>query len=508
MARDPAAEQLNQYKNNLKGHPAVLQTAAGIPIPNKSAILTAGERGPVLLQDHIFLDEISHFARERVPERVVHAKGAGASGYFEVTHNITKYTKAKLFSNVGKRTPVAVRFSTVGGESGSADTVRDPRGFALKFYTEEGIWDMVGNNTPIFFISDASLFPSFIHTQKRNPVTHLKDADMFWDFISLRPESTHQTLFLFSDRGIPDGYRHMNGYGSHTFKFINDRDEIFYVKYHFKTDQGIKNLDVDRAGELSGSDPDYGIRDLYNAIATGNFPSWSFYIQVMTPAEAETFRWNPFDMTKIWPQKEFPLIPVGKFVLNRNPDNYFSEVEQIGFNPAHMPPGIEPSPDKMLQGRLFAYGDTHRYRIGPNHLQLPVNCPYKMMTSSQNYQRDGAMALNNSSGAPNYFPNSFSGPQECPAARVPRMRATGDIDRYNHDSSDDFSQSTAFWRNVLSPAEKQRLVSNMVGNLQHASNFIIERAVRNFAQVDADLGKQLIQGLNKLGKLKGFSANL
>ncbi|XP_046606982.1 catalase isoform X1 [Neodiprion virginianus] len=525
MARDAAADQLNNYKENLKpwysneskiqtifgqtkekGGPPALLTGNGTPIANKNASLTVGERGPILIQDHVFLDEMSHFSRERIPERVVHAKGAGAFGYFEVTNNITQYTKAKMFSGVGKRTPLAVRFSTVGGESGSADTVRDPRGFAVKFYTEEGIWDLVGNNTPIFFVNDPLLFPSFIHTQKRNPTTHLKDADMFWDFISLRPETTHQTMFLFSDRGIPDGFRHMNGYGSHTFKLVNDRDEMVYVKFHFKTDQGIKNLDVDKAGQLSGSDPDYGLRDLYNAIANGENPSWSLYIQVMTPDQAETFRWNPFDVTKVWPQKEFPLIAVGKMVLDRNPVNYFAEVEQIGFDPAHMVPGIEPSPDKMLQGRLFAYGDTHRYRIGPNHLQLPVNCPYKVI-SAMNYQRDGAMSFHNQGGAPNYFPNSFSGPKECPAARTPSFHVSGDVARYN-DDTDNFGQPALFWRNVLTKEERQRLVDNIVGHVKNASNFIIERAVKNFTQVDANFGKMLIEGLNKVGKLKGFSANL
>lgn len=297
---------------------------------------------------------MSHFDRERIPERVVHAKGAGAFGYFEVTNpEIQKYTAAKVFGAVGKRTPIAIRFSTVGGESGSADTVRDPRGFALKFYTEDGIWDLVGNNTPIFFIRDPILFPSFIHTQKRNPATHLKDPDMFWDFISLRPETTHQVMFLFSDRGIPDGFRHMNGYGSHTFKLINDKGEPTYCKFHFKTNQKIKNLPVDRANDLSATDPDYSIRDLYNAIAKGEYPTWNLHIQIMSYAEAEKASFNPFDVTKVWPQKEYPLIPVGKLVLDRNPNNYFAEVEQIAFSPANLVPGIEPSPDKMLQGKIL-----------------------------------------------------------------------------------------------------------------------------------------------------------
>jgi len=357
-SRDKWAEQMNDFKKT-QGKPEVMTNSTGSPVGNKLASMTVGPRGPMLIQDFTYTDEMAHFGRERIPERVVHAKGAGAFGYFECTHDITKYTKAKPFEHIGKRTPVGVRFSTVGGESGSADTARDPRGFAVKFYSEDGNWDLVGNNTPIFFIRDPILFPSFIHTQKRNPKTHLKDPDMFWDFISLRPETTHQVSFLFSDRGTPDGYRHMNGYGSHTFKFVNAKGEACYCKFHFKVDQGIKTLPADRAAELSGSDPDYAMRDLYDAIENGNPPSWTLKIQIMTFEEAERFRWNPFDVTKIWPQGEFPLIPVGKMVLNRNPKNYFAEVEQIAFCPAHFIPGVEASPDKMLQGRLFSYVDTH-----------------------------------------------------------------------------------------------------------------------------------------------------
>nr|XP_050852576.1 catalase [Vespula vulgaris] len=496
--RDPASEQLNDYKKNLKGSPPALLTGSGALIANKKASLTVGPHGPILLQDYVYLDEMSHFTRERIPERVVHAKGAGAYGYFEVTHDITKYCKAKVFSEIGARTPIAVRFSTVGGESGSADTVRDPRGFAVKFYTQEGIWDLVGNNTPIFFIKDPLFFPSFIHTQKRNPVTHLKDSDMFWDFISLRTESTHQVMILFSDRGIPDGYRHMHGYGSHTFELLNARNERVYCKFHYKTDQGIKNLSVDKAAELSSSDPDYSIRDLYNAIANGNYPSWTFCIQVMTEEEAKNFKWNPFDITKVWPHKEYPLIPVGKLVLDRNPENYFADVEQIAFDPAHLVPGIEPSPDKLLQGRLFAYGDTHRHRLGPNHLQLPVNCPYKTI-STINYQRDGSMAIYNQNGAPNYYPNSYCGPRECPAVRSPPFSVSGKVDRYEPVDEDDFGQVTLFWKYVLDAGARNRLVENLASSLQHASLFIVERAVKNFSQVDVELGKKLTEALRKAG---------
>lgn len=473
----------------------------------KTAIQTVGKNGPALLQDVNFLDEMSAFDRERIPERVVHAKGAGAFGTFEVTHDITKYCAAKVFEKVGKKTPLAVRFSTVGGESGSADTVRDPRGFAVKFYTDDGNWDIVGNNTPIFFIRDPTLFPSFIHTQKRNPATHLKDADMFWDFISLRPESTHQVMFLFADRGIPDGYRHMNGYGSHTFKLVNAQGVSHWAKFHYKTDQGIKNLPVEKANELSGSDPDYSIRDLYNAIAKGQYPTWTFYIQVMTMAEAAKCSFNPFDLTKVWSHSDYPLIPVGKITLDRNPKNYFAEVEQLAFSPANMVPGIEPSPDKMLQGRLFSYSDTHRHRLGANFLQIPVNCPYRVKTA--NYQRDGPQTIDsNQEGCPNYFPNSFSGPQECPRAQrlQPRESVSGDVGRYDSGQTEDnFGQATLFYKNVLDEAAKARLASNIAGHLKDAAAFIQERAVKNFSQAHPDLGSRIASGLAPFNK---YHANL
>lgn len=496
--RDKASTQLLDYKN--KNTSPVATTGHGTTAA-KHATQIVGPRGPILLQDVAFVEEMAHFDRERIPERVVHAKGAGAFGYFEVTHDISKYSAAKVFDTIGKRTPIGVRFSTVGGESGSADTVRDPRGFAVKFYTDDGIWDLVGNNTPIFFIRDAFLFPSFIHTQKRNPHTHLKDPDMMWDFHTLRPESMHMWLFLFADRGIPDGYRHMNGYGSHTFKLVNKDGKYVYCKFHYKTDQGIKTIDAKRAEQLSGSDPDYSIRDLHNAIANGNFPSYTMYIQVMTPEQAATHRFNPFDLTKIWSHKEFPLIPVGKLVFNKNPDNYFAEVEQMALNPGHMPPGIEPSPDRMLQGRLFAYGDTHRHRLGPNHLQIPVNCPFKV----KNYHRDGFMAINNQGGAPNYYPNSFSGPEYDPAVKhlYPVQTVTGDVDRYEDGvTDDDFLQPRDFWRNVLDNDAKERLVNNLAGSLKLTSDFIQERAVKLYYKVDESLGKRLESALHVAKRTK------
>jgi len=499
--REPSAEQLREYAkvtHSNTGAPLPRATDSnGSPIDSITNSMTAGPRGPILLQDFTLLDLHAAFNRERIPERVVHAKGAGAFGYLEVTHDITKYTKAKLFEKIGKRTPVAFRGSTVGGELGSADTARDPRGFALKFYTEEGNWDLVGNNTPIFFIRDPIFFPSFIHTQKRNPATHLKDADMFWDFISLRPETTHQVSFLFSDRGTPDGYRHMDGFGSHTFKLVNKEGKPVYCKFHFKTDQGIKNLSAEQAEKLSGSDPDYAIRDLYNAIARGDYPSWTLHIQVMTYEQAEKCSFNPFDLTKVWPHKDYPLIPVGKLVFNSNPKNYFAEVEQIAFAPAHLVPGVEPSPDKMLQGRLFSYADTHRHRLGANYHQIPVNCPWA--TRVQNYQRDGPMRVDgNQGGAPNYFPNSFNGPQPDLTVSLNKYQPTGDVARHESGEEDNFSQVGVFYNKVLSPEERDRLTSNIAGHMVNASEAIQKRAIANFSKADPDYGKQIARKIVEL----------
>lgn len=499
-SRDKAFEQLSDYEKKNKNQSGTMTSSNGAPVPPEglTASMTSGSRGPIVLQDFNLIDHLAHFDRERIPERVVHAKGAGAFGYFEVTNtDITKYCKAKLFSHQGKRTPVAVRFSTVGGESGSADTVRDPRGFAVKFYTEQGNWDLVGNNTPIFFIRDPIFFPSFIHTQKRNPKTHLKDPDMFWDFISLRPETTHQVSFLFSDRGIPDGYRMMNGYGSHTFKNVNAQGEAVYVKYHFKTDQGIRNLSVEEANELSASNPDYSLEDLYEAIAQGEFPSWTLYIQVMTFEQAEKCPFNPFDITKVWSHKDYPLIQVGRMVLNRNPENYFAEVEQLAFSPAHMVPGVEASPDKMLQGRLFSYSDTHRHRLGANYQQLPVNQP--VCNPAKTYQRDGAMTCgDNMKGAPNYFPNSFNGPAEATSESFHTDSVQGEVKKYSTKDDDNFTQCGEFYRKILSEAERTRLVENIAGNLMHAQEFIQARAIKNFAACDPDYGDRIQRKINEL----------
>uniref|UniRef100_A0A8C7QJY9 Catalase n=1 Tax=Oncorhynchus mykiss TaxID=8022 RepID=A0A8C7QJY9_ONCMY len=460
--------------------PDTLTTGAGHPVGDKLNIMTTGPQGPLLVQDTPFIDEMSHFDRERIPERVVHAKGGGAFGYFEVTHDISRYCKAKVFEHVGKTTPIAVRFSTVD----SGWCVR-PRCFVCMggYYV---IWCYTSVNFP---------FPSFIHSQKRNPQTHLKDPDMVWDFWSLRPECMHQVSFLFSDRGLPDGFRHMNGYGSHTFKLVNAEGQPVYCKFHYKTDQGIKNMKPEDAEHLASTDPDYAIRDLYTSIANGNFPSWSFYIQVMTFEQAEKFQWNPFDLTKVWSHEEYPLIPVGRLVLNRNPANYFAEIEQLAFDPSNMPPGIEPSPDKMLQGRLFSYPDTHRHRLGANYLQLPVNCPFR--TRVANYQRDGPMCmLDNQAGAPNYFPNSFSAPETQPQHVETRFKVSPDVGRYNSTDDDNVTQVRTFFTKVLNEEERQRLCQNMAGALKGAQVFIQKRWVQNLMAVHADYGNGVQALLN------------
>jgi catalase len=404
-----------------------LTTASGIPVPDNQNSLTAGPRGPVLMQDYHLIEKLAHFNRERIPERVVHAKGAGAYGTLTITKDITKWTKAKVFSAVGKKTECFLRFSTVGGEKGSADAERDPRGFALKIYTEDGNWDIVGNNTPVFFIRDAIKFPDFIHTQKRDPKTNCKSPTMMWDFWSLSPEATHQVTTLFSDRGTPKSYRHMHGFGSHTFALFNAKDEKVWVKFHFKTLQGIQNFTREEAGRMCGADPDHATRDLFNAIEKKDFPKWRFCIQVMTEEQAKKHKDNPFDVTKVWSQKEYPLIEVGILELNRNPDNYFADVEQSAFAPANIVPGIGFSPDKMLQARLFAYPDAHRYRLGVNHQHLPVNRPRNEVNT---YQRDGAMsAFGNGGSAPNYEPNSFNGPAQVPSVKEPPLKIEGDAER-------------------------------------------------------------------------------
>ncbi len=467
----------------------------GAPTGDDQNSLTAGNPGPVQMQDVHLLEKLAHFDRERIPERVVHAKGAGAYGYFEVTKDVTRYTKAKFLSEVGKKTDLFVRFSTVGGEKGSADAERDPRGFAIKFYTEDGNYDMVGNNTPVFFIRDPLKFPDFIHTQKRNPATNLKDPDMFWDFLSLTPESIHQVTILFSDRGTPRTYRNMNGYSSHAFKWYNADGEVFYVQYHFKTDQGIENLTGPEADEMKSKDPDHATRDLYDAIASGDFPSWTLEMQIMPQKEAADYRFDPFDITKVWPHGDYAPLTIGKMVLNRNPENYFAEVEQAAFSPANFVPGIAASEDKMLQGRLFSYHDTHRHRLGPNYHIIPVNAPKHAPLN--NYQRDGFMRTDdNFGGAPNYFPNSFGGPEHDPRNDEPAFPVSGEVKRdvYTH-PNDDFVQPGNLYRDVMSEQDRTNLVSNIVGHLSGAQKRIQLRQTAIFYKADEDYGSRVAKGL-------------
>jgi catalase len=472
-----------------------LTTAAGIPVGDNQNSLTAGERGPTLLQDHHLLEKLAHFNRERIPERVVHAKAAGAHGVFTVTNDITKYTKAKLFSAVGKKTEVFGRFSTVAGEKGSADTVRDVRGFALKFYTEEGNWDMVGNNTPVFFIRDAIKFPDFIHTQKRSPQTNLRSQVMWWDFWSQVPESLHQVTILFSDRGIPRGIPYMNGYGSHTYSFINTKDERFWVKFHFKTQQGIQNMPQDEADRIVGEDPDYHTRMLFEAIERGEYPRWTFKMQIMPEKEAETYRWNPFDLTKVWPHADYPLIEVGVLEMNKNPENYFAEVEQAAFSPANIVPGISFSPCKMLQARIFAYADAHRYRLGVNYERLPINRP--RAAEVNNYQRDGYMRFDDNAGpSVNYEPNSFGGPKADTAYKEPPLKISGNADWYEQKRGvdDDYVQPGNLYR--LMPADEQkRLIANIVGTLKNVPKDIQKKMVAHFRKADKAYGNGVAKGL-------------
>ena len=469
-------------------HSKRLTTAAGIPVPDNQTSLTAGARGPTLLQDHYLLEKLAHFNRERIPERVVHAKAAGAHGVFTVTQDITRYTKAKLFSEVGKKTEVFGRFSTVAGEKGSADTVRDVRGFALKFYTEEGNWDLVGNNTPVFFIRDAIKFPDFIHTQKRDPQTNTRSDTMQWDFWSQVPESLHQVTILFSDRGIPKGIPYMNGYGSHTYSLINAANERFWIKFHFKTQQGIQCMMQEEDDRIAGQDADFHTRQLFEAIERGECPKWTFYVQVMPEAEAETYRWNPFDLTKVWPHADYPLVEAGVLEMNRNPVNYFAEVEQAAFSPANVVPGISFSPCKMLQARVFAYADAHRYRLGVNFERLPINCPHAATVN--NYQRDGSMRFDDNGGAsPNYEPNSFGGPKEDHAYDEAPLKISGDADRYEQKRGvdEDYVQPGNLYR--LMPAdEKKRLVRNICASLKKAPKEIQQKMVAHFRKADPAYG--------------------
>ncbi|ASR38426.1 catalase [Prauserella marina] len=471
----------------------------GIPVASDDDSLTLGANGPILLQDHYLIEKNAQFNRERVPERVVHAKGGGAFGFLEVTEDVSQFTKAALFQP-GTRTESLVRFSTVAGENGSPDTWRDPRGFAVKFYTSQGNYDIVGNNTPVFFIRDPIKFPDFIRSQKRRADNHLRDHNMQWDFWTQRTESAHQVTWLMGDRGLPRSWREMNGYGSHTYLWENAGGEKFWVKYHFKTDQGIGYLTQAEADRLAGEDADFHIRDLWTAIDKGNHPSWTLYVQVMPYQEAADYRFNPFDLTKVWPHGDYPLIKVGRWVLDRNPANYFAQIEQASFEPSNLVPGIGPSPDKMLQGRLFAYADAHRYRIGTNYTQLPVNAPKSEVNS---YSKDGAMRFHNPAD-PVYAPNSYGGPHADAELASETASAYGVVDEvvrsaYRlHAEDDDYGQAGTLVRTVMDDAQRERLARNIIG---HASNGVsapvLERVFEYWRNVDKDLGDTVAGAFGK-----------
>lgn len=470
-----------------------LTTAAGIPVGDNQNALTAGPRGPLLVQDWQLFEKHAHFNRERIPERVVHAKGSGAYGTLTITNDITKYTKAGIFSEVGKKTECLLRFSTVAGERGAADAERDVRGFAMKFYTDEGNWDLVGNNTPVFFVRDPYKFSDFIHTQKRDPRTNLRSNTAQWDFWSLSPESLHQVTILFSDRGLPRSYRYMNGYGSHTYSLINDKNERFWVKFHFKTAQGIETLTSEESAAIIASDRESHQRDLFNAIENNDFPRWNVKIQVMTEEQAEKTPYNPFDLTKVWPHGDFPLIDVGVLELNRNPENYFAEIEQAAFSPANVVSGVSHSPDKMLQFRVFSYADAHRYRLGVNYESLPVNRP---RVETNTYHRDGAMRFDgNFGGSVNYEPNSMGGPTEEPKFKEPPLKIDGDADRYDHrEGNDDYTQPGNLYR-LLPDDEKQRLYQAIAGAMDGVPDEIIERQLEHFAKADPAYAKGVKEAL-------------
>jgi len=486
-------------------------TDSGIPATSDEFSLTVGPQGPIALHDHYVVQKMQHFNRERVPERVVHAKGGGAHGFFEVTEDVTQFTKAAFLSAVGKRTPMFARFSTVAGEQGFPDTVRDPRGFALKFYTEEGNFDMVGNNTPVFFVRDPSKFQDFIHSQKRLPDTGMHSHEMQWDFWTLSPESAHQVTILMSDRGIPASWRHQHGFSSHTYSWVNAGGERFWVKYHFKTEQGIENLPEADADRIAGEDPDYHRRDLIEAIDTGDHPSWRLEVQIMPFEEAADYRFNPFDLTKVWPKSDYPPITVGRLTLDRNPENFFAEVEQAAFKPANLVPGTGLSPDKMLMARIFSYHDTHLHRVGVNAEQLPINAPRVPVSS---YNKDGAMTYRHAGEQPVYAPNSQGGP----AAAGPEHGAdlgwgveAGELARYayeKHAEDDDFVQPRTLFNEVMGDDNREALVQGIVGHAgtPEVTDAMHQRVIAYWASVDGDLGARVAAGLGKEGGIGGNGA--
>ena len=475
-----------------------LTTAAGIPVADNQNSVTAGPRGPLLVQDWQLFEKHAHFNRERIPERVVHAKGSAAHGTLTVSGDaLAPYTRSAFLSRAGSA-PCFLRFSTVAGERGAADAERDVRGFALKTYTPEGNWDLVGNNTPVFFVRDPYKFPDFIRTQKRDPKTNLRNAKAMWDFWSLSPESLHQITILMSDRGLPKSYRHVNGYGSHTYSLYNEKGERFWCKFHFKTEQGHEFYTDEEAAGIVGADRESHQRDLLDNIEKGNFPRWKFQVQVMPEADAEKTPYNPFDLTKVWPHGDYPCIDVGSLELNRNPENYFAEVEQSGFSPANVIPGVGHSPDKMLQFRIFSYADAHRYRLGINHDSLPVNrpqCPARV------YHRDGTMRFDeNGGGGVNYEPNSFGGPAEDDSYREPPLKISGDADRYNHrDGNDDYGQAGDLFR-LMDDGQRRRLCENIARAMNGAPDDIIDRQLAHFKKADPDYAKGVSAALERGAK--------
>lgn len=467
-----------------KGERPVLTTTAGAAVPDNQNSMSAGRRGPLLLQNYQLLEKLAHQNRERIPERVVHAKGSGAYGVFTVTHDISRYTNAHLFGEVGRQAEMMVRFSTVAGERGAADAERDVRGFALKFYTEEGNWDLVGNNTPVFFIRDPMKFPDFIHTQKRHPRTNMRSATAMWDFWSLSPESLHQVAILFSDRGLPRGYRFMDGFGSHTYSFWNDAGERFWVKFHFRSHQGHRFWTNEEAAEVTGRDRESSQRDLYGAIERGEFPRWTMSVQIMPEAEALTLPYDPFDLTKVWPHGDYPLHEVGVLELNQNPVSYFAEIEQSSFSPSNIVRGIGYSPDRVLQGRLFAYADAHRYRVGTHYESLPVNrprCPVRT------YHADGAMRSDIPAfGDAYYEPNSFGGPVEDERAKEPPLKLEGYAGYYDHrEENDDYSQPRALFR-LFDEAQRGRFYRNIAEAMDGVPEEIRERQLGHFRRADPE----------------------
>ncbi|MCD1147160.1 catalase [Peptoniphilus sp. KCTC 25270] len=483
-------------KNDRKGENPEIRTAAGAPVDNNQDIKTAGVRGPVALEDVWFLEKMAHFDREVIPERRMHAKGSGAFGTFTVTDDITKYTKAKIFSEIGKKTEMFARFSTVAGERGAADAERDIRGFALKFYTEEGNWDMVGNNTPVFFFRDPLKFIDLNHAIKRDPRTNMRSPNTNWDFWSSLPEALLQTTIVMSDRGIPSSFRFMHGFSSHAYSFINENNERTWVKFHFRSQQGIQNLTDQEAEKVVSKDRESHQRDLYEAIEKGEFPKWKMYVQLMTEEQANAMENNPFDLTKMWPKKDYPLIPVGEFELNRNPENYFQDVEQAAFTPANVIPGISFSPDKMLQGRLFSYGDAHRYRLGVNHHQIPVNSP-KGVGCPHGFHRDGAMRVDGNLGSENHYePNSYGNWTESSRHGVPGVPG-GDVYNYDYreDDHDYYTQPGQLYR-AMTKEQQQVLCENTARNMADSTLQIKHRYIQSCYLADEEYGKGVAKALN------------